>query len=73
MKSYSICLFFFLFFFFFFFSFLSFFRAAPAAYGGSQARGPTEAIAASLHQSYGNVGSKPCLQSTLQLMAMPDP
>ena len=30
------------FFFFFFFSLFAFFRAAPAAYGGSQARGESE-------------------------------
>ena len=32
-------------------------RAAPAAYGGSQARGPVRAVAASLHQSHSNTGS----------------
>ena len=35
--------------------------AAPAAYGDSQARGPVGAVAARLHQSHSNVGSKPCL------------
>ena len=34
-------------------------RAAPMAYGGSQARGQIRAAAASLHHS--NVGSEPCL------------
>ena len=33
------------------------FRAAPAAYGGSQARGPIRATAAGLHHSHSNVGS----------------
>ena len=47
------------------------FRAAPAAYGGSQARGPIRATAAGLHHSY-NVGSEPCLKPTPHL-AMPDP
>ena len=41
----------------FFFFFL--FRAAPEAYGGSQARGP--------------IGSEPHLRPTPQLMAWPDP
>ena len=31
-------------------------RTPPAAYGGSQARGPIRAIAASLHQGHRNVG-----------------
>ena len=47
--------------------------AASAAYGGSQARGRTGAIAASLRQSHSNVGSEPCLQPTPQLTAVPDP
>ena len=40
---------------FFFFSFL--FRAAPAAYGGSQARGPIGAAAATYTTVHGNAGS----------------
>ena len=47
------------------------FGAAPAAYGGSQARGPIGAAAASPHHS--NAGSEPHLRPTPQLMAMPDP
>ena len=47
--------------------------AAPAAYGGSQARGPIGAIAASLYHSHRHAGSEPCLQPTPQLPAMPDP
>ena len=43
------------------------------AYGGSQARGLIGAVAASLHQSHSNAGSKPSLQPTPQLRAMPDP
>ena len=42
----------------FFFFFL---RAAPVAYGGSQARGRIGAVAASLLHSYSNSGSEPCL------------
>ena len=63
-------LFIYLFIFFFFFFLL---RAVPEAYGGSQARGPIGATAASLHHSHGNAGSELCLQPTPQLMEMPDP
>ena len=48
------------------------FRAAPLAYGGSQARGQIGAAAARLHQSHSNARSKPCLQPTPQLMATLD-
>ena len=48
-------------------------RAAPMAYGSSQARGWIGAIAASLHHSHSNAGSGPCLWPTPQLMATPDP
>ena len=58
---------------FFFFSFLPFSRAAPTAYGGSQARGRIGAVASGLRQSHNNAGSKPRLQPTPQLMATPDP
>ena len=72
---------FFLFFFFLSFCLLSFVVvvvvvaiswAAPAAYGGSQARGPTGAIATGLRQSHSNSGSEPRLQPTPQLTATPD-
>ena len=60
-----------------FFFFLSFFfaisGAAPAAYGGSQARGQIRAVAAGLHHSHSNAESQPCLQPTPQFTAMPDP
>ena len=51
------------------------FRATPAANEGSQARGRIGAIAAGLchSHSHSNTGSKLHLQSTLQVMAMPDP
>ena len=55
--------------FFFVFVFFLIFRPAPAAYGGSQARGLVGATAA----SHSNARSKPCLRPTLQLMATPDP
>ena len=44
-----------------FFFFWSFFRASPAAYGGSQARGRIGALAAGLHHSHSNLGSEPRL------------
>ena len=44
---------------FFFFFLFAFSRAAPTAYGGSQARGLIGAVAASLHQSHSNAGSEP--------------
>ena len=51
---------------------LSFSRAAPTAYGGSQARSLNGAIAADLHHSHSNSGSKPHLRPTPQLTATPD-
>ena len=58
--------------FFSFFSLLSFYGCTKA-YGGSQARGVESAVAASLHQSHSNVGYKPSLRPTPQLIATPDP
>ena len=43
------------------FSLSFFFRAAPAAHGGSQARGQIGATAASLHHSHSSTGSEPHL------------
>ena len=43
------------------------------AYGDSQARDQIGAIATSLRQSHSNMGFKPRLQPTPQLMAMSDP
>ena len=60
-------------FFFFFFFFWSFFRAAPAAFGGSQARGPIPAVATCLPHSHSKARSQPCLRPTPQPMATPDP
>ena len=68
---------------FFFFSFFFFWSfvvvvvvaiswAAPAAYGGSQARGRIGAVATGLRQSHSNTGSEPRLQPTPQLTATPD-
>ena len=50
-------------FFFLSFFFLSscLFRASPTAYGGSQARGRTGAVAAGLRSSHSNTRSEPCL------------
>ena len=58
---------------FFIFNFIFIFRAALAAYGSSQARGPIRAVAAGLHCSHSNGESEPCLGPTPQLMATPDP
>ena len=55
------------------FCLFAFSRAAPMAYGGSQARGLIGAAAASLHQSHSNSGSEPRLQPTPQVTATPDP
>ena len=44
-----------------------------AEYGNSQVRGQIGAAAVSLCHSHSTVGSKPCLQPTPQLTAMPDP
>ena len=65
--------FFFFFFFSFFFVFFAFSRAAPMAYGGSQARGLIGAAATGLRHSHSIAGSESCLQPTLQLTATPDP
>ena len=48
-------------------------RAAPMAYGGSQARGLIGTLAAGLHLSHSNAGSEPRLQPTPQLTVTPDP
>ena len=55
--------------------FLPFFfiRAAAMAYGNSQARVRISAAAAGLHHNQSNARSELQLQSTLQLMAVPDP
>ena len=57
----------------FFFFFFWHFRAEPAAYGGSQARGGIRTTATRLHQSHSNSGSQPRLQPTPQFLATPDP
>ena len=44
------------------------FKAAPAAYGVSQARGPIGATAAGLCHSHSNAGSEPHLLPTQQLL-----
>ena len=48
-------------------------KAASAAYGSSQARGQTGAVAASLHHSHSNMGSESRLQPIPQLTATADP
>ena len=61
------------FFSFLFFGLFVFSKAAPSAYGGSQARGLIRAVANGLHQSHSNSGSELRLQPTPQLTAIPDP
>ena len=51
--------------------FLSFYACTQTAYGGSQARGPVRAVAASLRHS--NSGSEPHLRPPPWLTATPDP
>ena len=47
-----------------FYLFILLFRAVPAAFGGSQAKGPTRATDAGLCQSHGNARSEPHLPPT---------
>ena len=54
-------------------SLLGLFRAAPEAYGSSQAGGRIGAVAAHLHHSHSNTRSKLHLQPTSQLTATQDP
>ena len=56
----------------FFICLLSFFRAALAACGDSQAGGLIGAVAAGLRHSHSNARSELHLQPTPQLTAMPD-
>ena len=60
-------------FFIFIFCLFAFSRAAPAAYGSSQARGPIGAVATGLCHSHSNTGSEPSLQPTPQLTATLNP
>ena len=62
---------FFIYLFIYLFCLFAFSRAAPAAYGGSQARGLIRAIAIGLHQSHSNSGSELRLPPTPQLSATP--
>ena len=58
---------------FYLFKICGLFRAAPAAYGGTQARGRIGAVAASSHHSHSHAGSEPRVQPTPQLTATLDP
>ena len=53
--------------FYLFIYFCCLFRAVPAAYRGSQARGPIRATAAGLHHSHSATRSEPQLQPMQQL------
>ena len=57
----------------FFFGLFAFSRAASAAYGGSQARGPIGAVAAGLRHRHSSSRSEQRLRPTPQLTAMPAP
>ena len=57
---------------FFFFGLFAISWAAPAAYGGSQARGPIGAVATAYGTATATQGSEPHLQPTPQLTATPD-
>ena len=59
--------------FYLFIFFFLLFRAAPVAYGSSQARDQIETAAAGQYHRHSNATSEPCLQPTPQLMATPDP
>ena len=60
-------------FYYYFFGLFAFSRAAPAACGGSQARGLIQAAASGLRHGHSNAGSEPRLRPTPQLSATPDP
>ena len=57
----------------FFGGFVHFFRAAPVAYGDSQASGRIGAVATGLRHSHSNFRSELRLGTTPQLMATLDP
>jgi len=57
----------------FYFFIFYLFRAAPVAYGVSQARGLIGAVAAGLHQSHSNEGSEKRPRPTSQLTTTLDP
>ena len=71
--SYSYCIYIYVFIFIYLFIYFCLFRAAPTAYGGSQARGLIGAVVAGLYHSCSNMGSELHLLPTPQLTAMPDP
>ena len=59
---------------FFIFNFFVYvFRAAPVAYGDSQAKGRIGVVATSLRHSHSSARSQLHLQPTPQLTATPDP
>ena len=66
------CFYCYLFYLFIYFCLFAISWAAPAAYGGSQARGRIGVVATGLRQSHSNAGSGPRLQPTAPLSATPD-
>ena len=57
---------------YFYFYFFGLFRAAPATYGSSQARGRIRAVAAGLYHNHSNARFEPLLWTTSQLTTPPD-
>ena len=57
----------------FFLIFFFLFKATPASYGSSQARGQIRDAAVCLCHSNSNAGSEPHLRPVPQLAATPDP
>ena len=70
-NGFEMCFLLFFFNYYYFVGFFLLFRAAPMAYGSSQARGQI-GVAAGSH-SHRHMGSKLCLQPIAQLTATPDP
>ena len=58
---------------YYFFFVFCFFRAAPTACGGSQARGQIGLVTLGLCHNHSHAGSEPHVQPTPQLKVMPDP
>ena len=72
-SKYLLAMVFFVCLFCFVFGLFAFSRAAPTAYGGSQARDRIGAVAAGLCQSHSNTRSEPYLRPAPQLRATPGP
>ena len=69
----AVLFYFILFYLFIYFCLFAISWAAPATYGGSQARGRIGAVAAGLRQSHSNAGYQMCLWLIPQLITTPGP